>query len=208
MPLEILDPVSSAAELDAMYSAPMSTSIRKVMRSLTSAYRAMVEASPFLVIATTGPRGLDCSPRGDAPGFVRVHDDSTLLVPERRGNNRIDTLRNLVADPRASLLFMVPGISEVLRVNGCAALSRDASLCEAFAVGGAIPKIVIVFQIEQVMFQCARAIVRSKLWDPATFRNPGEVATAGAMLADATAGEEGGAQYDAELPARIQATLY
>jgi len=208
MPLEILDPVSSAAELDAMYPAPMSTSIRKVTRSLTPAYRAMVEASPFVVIATMGPRGLDCSPRGDAPGFVRVHDDSTLLLPERRGNNRIDTLRNLVADPRASLLFMVPGISEVLRANGRAVLSRNASLCESFAVSGAVPKIVIVFEIEQVMFQCARAIVRSKLWNPATFRARADVTTAGKMLADATAGEEGGAEYDAELPARIQATLY
>jgi len=139
---------------------------------------------------------------------VRVHDDSTLLLPERRGNNRIDTLRNLVADPRASLLFMVPGISEILRVNGRGALSRNASLCESFAVGGAIPKIVIAFEIEQVMFQCARAIVRSKLWDPARFRAAAEITTAGAMLADATGGEEGGAKYDAELPARIQATLY
>src|SRR5215831_20617307 len=125
MPLEILDPVSSAAELDAMYPAPMSTSIRKVTRSLTPAYRAMVEASPFVVIATMGPRGLDCSPRGDAPGFVRVYDDSTLLLPERRGNNRIDTLRNIVRDPRASILFLIPGISEILRVNGHVALSRN-----------------------------------------------------------------------------------
>jgi uncharacterized protein len=208
MPFQILDPVCDATQLDSMYPLPLSTSIRKVTRRLIPAYRAMVEASPFVVIATIGPRGLDCSPRGDAPGFVRVHDDSTLLLPERRGNNRIDTLRNLVADPRASLTFMVPGISEILRVNGHAALSRNSSLCESFAIGGAIPKIVIVFEIEQVMFQCARAIVRSKLWDPSTFRAPGEVTTAGRMLADATAGDEGGAQYDAELPARIQATLY
>jgi PPOX class probable FMN-dependent enzyme len=194
--------------LYALYPPPPSTSIRKVTRKLTPSYRAMVEASPFVIVATIGPRGLDCSPRGDAPGFVRVHDDSTLLLPERRGNNRIDTLGNLVADPRASLMFVVPGIAEILRVNGHAALSRNASLCESFAVSGAVPKIVIVFAIEQVMFQCARAIVRSKLWDPAAFRAPGEVTTAGKMLADATAGEEGGAKYDAELPARIQATLY
>src|SRR5215831_20056272 len=208
MPLEILDPVSSAAELDAMYPAPMSTSIRKVTRSLTPAYRAMVEASPFVVIATMGPRGLDCSPRGDAPGFVRVHDDSTLLLPERRGNNRLDTLRNLIHDQRASLLFMVPGISEVLRVNGRAIMSRNKDLCESFVVSGAVPKLVIVFEIEQVMFQCARAIVRSHLWDATRFRVPGEVTTAGRMLADATNGEEGGAEYDAVLPARIRSTLY
>ena len=109
MPLEILDPICSETELDAMHSQQASTSIRKVTRRLTPAYRAMIEASPFVVIATSGPRGLDCSPRGDAPGFVRVHDDSTLLLPERRGNNRLDTIRNLVSDPRASLMFMVPG---------------------------------------------------------------------------------------------------
>jgi PPOX class probable FMN-dependent enzyme len=208
MPLEILDPICSEAELDAMHSQPASTSIRKVTRRLTPAYRAMVEASPFVVIATSGPRGLDCSPRGDAPGFVRVHDDSTLLLPERRGNNRLDTIRNLVSDSRASLMFMVPGISEILRVNGHAALSRNRSLCESFAVNGAAPKLVIVFEIELVMFQCARAIVRSKLWDPATFRATGEVPSAGRMLADATAGEEGGAEYDAALPGRIKSTLY
>jgi hypothetical protein len=208
MPLQILDPICSASELDAMFAPPMSTSIRKVTGRLTPAYRGMIEASPFVVIATTGPRGLDCSPRGDAPGFVRVHDDSTLLLPERRGNNRIDTLRNLIGDPRASLLFMIPGISEILRVNGRAALSRNSTLCESFTIKGVAPKLVIVFAIEQVMFQCARAIVRSKLWDPATFLVPGRAPTAGRMLADATEGEEGGTEYDAALPARIQSTLY
>jgi PPOX class probable FMN-dependent enzyme len=208
MPFNIVDPICTESELEAMHAAPASTSIRKVTRRLTPAYRAMVESSPFVVIATIGPRGIDCSPRGDASGFVRVHDESTLLVPERRGNNRIDTLRNIVGDPRASLLFMIPGINELLRVNGHAALSRDRSLCESFTVNGAAPKIVIVFEIAQVMFQCARAIVRSRLWDPAKFREPREVATAGTMLSDATAGEEGGAEYDAALPARIQSTLY
>ncbi|MBV8845866.1 MAG: pyridoxamine 5'-phosphate oxidase family protein [Bryobacterales bacterium] len=208
MPFEMLDPVRTEAELDAMYAAPLSTSIRKAKTRLTPAYRGMVEASPFLVIATVGPRGIDCSPRGDAPGFVRVHDDSTLLLPERRGNNRVDTLRNLVGDPRASLMFLIPGISETLRVNGRAALSRNAALCHSFAVQEAVPKLVIIFHIEQVMFQCARAIVRSHLWDASRFRAPGDAPTAGQMLADATAGEEGGTEYDATLPARIQATLY
>src|SRR5215471_4605813 len=208
MPFQILDPICTAAELYDMYPPPPSTSIRKVTRKLTPSYRAMVEASPFLVIATIGPRGIDCSPRGDAPGFVRVHDDSTLLVPERRGNNRIDTLRNIIRDPRASILFLIPGISELLRVNGSAALSRNPALCQSFAVKAAAPKLVIVFSIEQVMFQCARAVVRAGLWDPSKFRKFGEVPTAGRMLSDATAGEEGGGDYDAILPARIQSTLY
>lgn len=168
----------------------------------------MIEASPFLVVATIGPHGIDYSPRGDAPGFVRVHDDTTLILPERRGNNRLDTLRNLVRDPRATLMFMVPGISEILRVNGRGRLSRNAGLCQSFEVHGTVPKLVIVFEIEQVMFQCARAIVRSRLWDSERFRKPGEVPSAGTMLAQATAGEEGGADYDRTLPARIRETLY
>ena len=208
MPFEILDPVCTESELDQMHVQPMSTSIRKVTPQLTPAYRAMVEASPFVIIATLGPRGIDCSPRGDAPGFVRVHDNATLLLPERRGNNRIDTLRNIVRDPRASLIFLIPGVSELLRANGRATLSRNLALCQSFAVKGAAPKLVIVFEIEQVMFQCARAVVRSGLWDPSKFRKFGDVPTAGRMLSDATAGEEGGGDYDATLPARIQTTLY
>jgi len=208
VPFPVPDPIRDLAELDAMFSAPAAPSIRKVTRQLTPSYRRMIEASPFFTIATSGPRGLDCSPRGDAAGFVRIADDSTLLLPERRGNNRIDSLRNLVSDPRAALLFLVPGISEILRINGHAFLSRNRELCDSFLVHGSVPKIVIVFQIETVMFQCARAIIRSRLWDSSLFRTPGDVPTAGAMLADATAGEEGGAAYDAALPERIRTTLY
>ena len=139
MAYEIVDPICSESDLEAMHAAPASPSIRKVTPRLTPAYRAMVEASPLAVIATVGPRGLDVSPRGDGAGFVRVHDDTTLLLRERRGNNRLDTLRNLVRDPRASLLFLVAGISETLRVNGRALLARDRELCESFAVNGAVP---------------------------------------------------------------------
>ncbi|WP_321477621.1 pyridoxamine 5'-phosphate oxidase family protein [uncultured Paludibaculum sp.] len=208
MPFDVPDPIRDLAELDALFATPAAPSIRKVTPRLTPAYRQMIQASPFFVIATTGPRGLDCSPRGDAAGFVRIHDDSALLLPERRGNNRIDTLRNLLSDSRAGLLFLVPGISEILRVNGRAHLSRNVQLCESFSVNGSAPKIVIVFQIDTVMFQCARAIVRSQLWDPAKFKAPGDVPSAGTMLADATAGEVGGAAYDAQLSERIRTTLY
>ncbi len=208
MPFDVTDAIRSLDELDSMFAAPAAPSVRKVTAFLTPAYQQMVEASPFFAIATCGPRGLDCSPRGDAAGFVRVADSTTLLLPERRGNNRIDTLRNIIVDSRAGLLFLVPGISEILRVNGRATLSRSAELCGSFAVNGSAPKIVIVLEIETVMFQCARAIVRSKLWDPTLFRVPGELPTAGKMLADATAGEEGGPAYDAQLPERIRTSLY
>ena len=206
--LEVKDAIADPAELDRMYPQPASPSVRKVTHSLTGAYRNMIEASPFVAVATCGLDGLDCSPRGDSAGFVRVADEQTLLLPERRGNNRIDSLRNLVADPRIALLFLVHGIQETLRVNGRAAVSRNPELCASFAVNGQAPRVVIVVRIENVFFQCGRAILRSQLWSPSLFRTPAELPTAGTMLAEATAGEEGGPAYDAALPERMLTTLY
>jgi PPOX class probable FMN-dependent enzyme len=206
--LEIKDVITDPKELDRMYSQPAAPSLRKVTQSLTGAYRRMIEASPFVAVATCGADGLDCSPRGDSPGFVRVADNQTLLLPERRGNNRIDSLRNLVADPRITLLFLVPGIPETLRVNGRATISSNHELCDSFSVNGSAPRVVIVVRIESVYFQCGRAILRSQLWNPSLFRNAADLPTAGAMLAEATAGEEGGPAYDAALPDRMRTTLY
>jgi PPOX class probable FMN-dependent enzyme len=205
---EIKDAITDLAELDRMYPQPASPSIRKVMPRLTKGYRRMIEASPFVAIATCGVDGLDCSPRGDIAGFVRVADEQTILLPERRGNNRIDSLRNLVADPRVALLFLVPGIQETLRVNGHAAVSRNPNLCDSFAVDGNAPRVVIIVRIESVYFQCGRAILRSQLWNPSRFRSAEELPTAGTMLAEATADEEGGSAYDAALPERMRTTLY
>ena len=196
------------SELDAMFPTPAAPSRRKETPYLTPSYQRLIEASPFFAIATAGAGGLDCSPRGDPAGFVRVADSRTLLLPERRGNNRADTLRNLVDDPRVALLFLIPGISETLRVNGSAELTRNRELCDSFELAGKSSQIVIVLHIESVYFQCARAIVRSRLWDPATQRTPASLPTAGMMLADASGGEVGGAQYDAELPEKLRTTLY
>ena len=206
--LEIKDAITDLADLDRMYPQPAPPSIRKVTQKLTEAYRSMIDASPFVAVATCGVDGLDCSPRGDNAGFVRVADEQTILLPERRGNNRIDTLRNLVADPRIALLFLVPGKQETLRVNGQAAVCRDPKLCDSFAVNGNAPRVVIIVRIETVYFQCGRAIIRSQLWNPSRFRSAEELPTAGTMLAEATAGEEGGAAYDAALPERMRTTLY
>lgn len=205
---EIRDAITDVTELDRMYSQPATPSIRKVTPELTAAYRRMIEASPFVAVATCGVDGLDCSPRGDIAGFVRVADERTILLPERRGNNRIDSLRNLVVDPRIALLFLVPGIQETLRVNGLAAVSRNPKLCDSFAVNGSAPRVVIVVRIESVYFQCGRAIIRSQLWNPSRFRSAEELPTAGTMLEEATAGEEGGSAYDAALPERMRTTLY
>jgi len=206
--VEGLPLVTDPAELERLYGAPAAASVLKETDRLTPAYRALVEASPFLLLATAGPDGLDCSPRGDAPGFVRVADERTLLLPDRRGNNRIDSLRNILHDPRVALLFLLPGMGETLRVNGRAAICADPGFCDGFAVEGKAPRSVLVVAVERVFFQCARATLRGGLWDPARWPDRSALPTAGTMLAEASRGAEGGAAYDADLPGRVARTLY
>ncbi len=194
--------------LEALFDPVGDASLRKQTATIPPVYRAMIEASPFAVLSTVGPDGLDASPRGDAPGFVVVQDERTLLLPERRGNNRIDSLRNIVGDPRVGLLFLIPGVGETLRVNGRARISVEPVLLARLAVQGAEPKCVLVISVDEVFFQCARAIVRSNLWAPVAPDAPRPVPTAGAMLAALTDDEAGGATYDDALQARQQASLY
>ncbi|MBP2230229.1 PPOX class probable FMN-dependent enzyme [Azospirillum agricola] len=201
-------PITDLATLEALYGEPGAPSIAKEVPSLTPGYRALIEASPFLVLATSGPEGLDASPRGDGPGFVRVADERTLLLPDRRGNNRIDSLRNILHDPRVGLLFLVPGVNETLRVNGRAVIDADPDLCGSFAVDGKAPKSVLVVTIDSVFFQCARALLRSHLWDPATQVPRASLPSTGTLLAEASAGREGGEAYERSLAERIPKTLY
>ena len=168
----------------------------------------LIEKSPFAALATAGPEGLDCSPRGDLPGFVRIHDEKTLMMPDRRGNNRVDSLRNIVRDPRVALLFLIPGIGETIRVVGRAALSIDPELIASFEVNGKAPTCVIVVTVEQVFYQCTKAIVRSKLWDPARHLDRKNLPTAGAILAALTAGRLGGDEHDRGHVERTMAKLY
>ncbi len=196
-------------ELEALYPAkPAPASLLKEADRVTPEYRAWIEAAPFAVLATSGSGGLDCSPRGDGPGFVRVADERTLLLPDRRGNNRIDSLRNLLHDPRVALLFLVPGQGETLRVNGRAAILADPDLCASFSVGGHAPRTVLRIAVEAVFFQCSRAVVRSKLWDPATQTPKGALPTPGRMIAALARNGFDGEAYDAALPERIAQTLY
>ena len=155
-----------------------------------------------------GPDGLDCSPRGDPNGFVRVVDDKTVIVPDRRGNNRIDSLRNLISDPRVALLFLIPGVSETLRIMGRATISTDPELCASFTMQGKAPRSVLVIKVDKVFFQCAKAIVRSKLWDPETQVERSSLPTPGAILAEITDGKLGGPEHDKLAPERIKATIY
>ncbi len=202
------DFITDVAALESLYGQPAGPSVAKEVDRLTPGYRALVEASPFFVLATSGPNGLDASPRGDGPGFVRVADERTLLVPDRRGNNRIDSLRNLIHDPRVALLFLIPGVDETLRVNGRAAITADADLCAGFTVDGKAPKTVLVVTIESVFFQCARALLRSRLWDPTSRIDRRSLPSTGALLAEASAGREGGEDYDRSLAERIPKSLY
>lgn len=200
--------LTSLAQLAALYGQPSEASRVKESPVLTPAYRALLEASPFAVLATSGPGGLDASPRGDPAPVLAVQDERTLLLPDRRGNQRIDSLRNIVADPRVALLCLVPGTAETLRVNGRARLSTDPALCRRLAMDGKLPACVVVIDIERVFFQCARALLRSQLWQPAGWPARDGLPSAGQMLAEATAGRFDGAAYDAALPQRQRDTLY
>lgn len=201
--------IRSLDELHALYDEPVPTSIVKEVDHVLEEHRAYIDASPFVIIATSGAGGLDCSPRGDPAGFVRVSDDGrTLWIPDRRGNNRLDTLRNLVEDPRIALLFLVPGIGVTLRVNGTAELSVDDDLRASFTIANKAPATVIVVRPTSVYTQCPKALVRSHLWDPAGFRDPSELPTPGQILETITNGEFDGASYDATYPERIKQTIY
>jgi PPOX class probable FMN-dependent enzyme len=200
--------ISTVEELEAFFGPVGEASLRKEVDHLHPVYQRMVAASPFALLATAGPGGLDVSPRGDAPGFVAVQDERTLLVPERRGNNRIDSLRNIVHDPRVALLFLIPGVGETLRVNGTARISVEPALLERFAVQGAKPKCVLEIAVGTVFFQCARAVLRSNLWQALPEDVLRTVPSAGTVLAALTDAQVGGEAYDQALPARQRATLY
>ncbi len=199
--------VTTSGQLDELYAAPQSKALIKELDHLTDNYRAFVEKSPFVVLATSGPSGLDVSPRGDPSGFVRVLDDRTLALPDRRGNNRLDSLRNIVEDPRVSLLFMIPGVGETLRVKGTAQIVLDENLCQSFEIKGKAPVSVLVISIDKVYFQCQKALARSKLWDPDARIDRSELPTAGQIL-QALDQEFDGGTYDREYPEYMKKTIY
>lgn len=200
--------VTSIEQLEAIYGETGETSTAKVADHVTPSYRRLIEASPFVALATAGPDGLDCSPRGDKGGVVHIHDDKTLMLPDRRGNNRIDSLRNIVRDPRCALLFLIPGSGTTLRANGRAHLSIEPELLARFAVEGKAPRSVLVFEIAELYFQCARAIVRSELWNAARHVDASRLPTPGRILSEMTGERVGGAEYDRAWPERARQTLW
>ena len=200
--------ITTIEQLEALYGFPNDASTVKVAHRVTPSYRVLIEKSPFAALATCGPEGLDCSPRGDLPGFVRIHDETTLMMPDRRGNNRCDSLRNIVRDPRVALLFLIPGSGSTLRVNGRAHVSAEAGLLASFKVEGKTPRTVIVMTVEEIYFQCARAIVRSDLWNPDKRVDPRILPTPGQILAEMSESRVGGEPYDREWPERARQTMW
>jgi hypothetical protein len=200
--------ITNVATLERLYGAPAGAAVEKEIDYIHPHYRAMIAASPFVILATSGPEGLDTSPRGDAAGFVTVEDEKTLLLPDRRGNNRVDSLRNIITDPHVALLFLIPGVGETLRVNGRAIISTAPALLERFSVGGKLPRSVIVVYVDTVFFQCSRAVFRAKLWDPAQHIERGSLPSLGTMLADISQSRINAENYDRGLYERLQAALY
>ena len=194
--------IDDIGDLEALYPPAVPTAVAKVASWVTPHYRTWIEASRFLVLATACPEGTDASPRGDNEPVVRIADARTLLLPDWRGNNRLDSLRNIVTDGRVSLMFMVPGCTNVVRVNGDAVLTADPDLTASFERCGKTPATVIVITIKEVYFQCAKAILRSKIWSGEDLSR--SVPTAGDFIKefkdgfDGTAYDEGYPEYAKE----------
>jgi len=200
--------VTTIEQLETLYGQPYGPAVAKEINYISSGYRKLIEAAPFVAVATGGPEGLDCSPKGDAAGFVRILDDKTLAIPDRPGNNRIDGYRNIVRDPRIALLFLIPGVGETLRVNGRASISIDPELMQSFAVNGKLPRSVLIVHIGTIFFHCSKAIVRSKLWDEKSKIDRESLPSTGTIIAEVSQGKLGGETYDRDAPERIKAMLY
>ena len=201
--------IKTIIELEALYQpTPALASTAKVADHITPAYATMIQLSPFVALATSGPEGLDCSPRGDAGQVVRVIDEKTLAMPDRRGNNRIDTLRNILADPRIALLFLLPGSGTTFRVNGTALLTTDEAMLKSFEMDGKLPRCVIVITVEAAYFQCARAIKRADLWNPAKHIPQDALPSIGTILQDMSKNAIDAQKYDEDWPARAAKTMW
>ncbi|PYE88274.1 pyridoxamine 5'-phosphate oxidase family protein [Phyllobacterium leguminum] len=200
--------IRTVEELEALYGKPGEASVVKEVDRLIPEYAAFIMASPFVVLATSGPEGLDCSPRGYLQGFIRIHDERTLMMPDRHGNNRADSLKNIIRDGRVGLLFLVPGSGTTLRVNGRATISVDPDLCASFAVQNKAARSVMIIDIEAIYFQCARAIHRSELWNAEKQVDPKRLPTPGQMLARTSGTAIDGDAYDAAWLERAKATMW
>jgi PPOX class probable FMN-dependent enzyme len=200
--------IETIEALEAYYGKPSPRAVFKEIDHISDHYRAFIERAPFVAVASAGPEGLDCSPRGDPPGWVRVVDPKTIQMPDRRGNNRVDTLRNIVRDPRVGLLFLIPGVGETLRINGRASILIDPALLDTFAVDGKPPRSVISVAVDTVYFQCQKALARSRLWDPEARAARGELPTSGEILQALSPEPFDAADYDKGYSEYMKQTIY
>lgn len=202
------DYITTIQALESLYGQIAAPSILKEVDHIHPVYRPFIEAASFVILASSGPEGLDASPRGNAPGFVHVHDSKTLYLPDRRGNNRLDTLRNILQDPQVALLFLIPGIGETLRINGTARIAVDPALLARFEVNGQRPRTVLEVTVSSVYFQCSRAVIRAGLWDASKHLERSALPTPGGILKSLCPEKVDGDAYDQALPQRIASTLY
>ena len=201
--------IETVEELRTSYGEPSERAVRKSLERLDRHCRRFIELSPFVVLASAGSDGrVDCSPRGDPAGFVAVLDDRTILLPDRRGNNRADSLTNVLENPYVGMLFLIPGVDETLRLNGRATLTTDPARLEPLAVKGRVPRSGLLVEVEEVFLQCTKALVRSRLWaDESRVDRKAALPSFGQMLADHI-GESDGEAVDREIRARVRETLY
>lgn len=199
--------VTTEARLRELYAEPHEGAVRKVAHRIEATARAWIAASPFCVLSTVGSRGVHATPRGDAPGFVAVEPDGSLVIPDRRGNNRLDGLRDILEDNRVSVMFFVPGASEVLRVHGTARITTDPALTARFVERGKAPTTVLVVTVHELFMQCAKSVMRSRLWDGKA--RPEGLPTMGQLIASHRGdGAIDPATYDRDAPARLTQTMY
>ena len=199
--------VKTVAELDAIYGETSEASLIKVSDRLTAGYRRLIEASPIVALATSGPEGLDCSPRGDPGAVMTILDDRTLVLPDRRGNNRIDSLRNIVRDGRVALLFLIPGSNTTLRINGTAEISVDPDLLAGLAMEGKLPRSAIVISIGEIYFQCARALMRARIWEQEAWPDVSDLPTPGSLMRELKQDFDS-LTYDRDWPERAKNSMW
>jgi PPOX class probable FMN-dependent enzyme len=201
--------ITSLEQLAAIYKTPHQGAILKVTDHVSEPGRAFIARAPFLILATSGADGLDCSPKGDAPGFVHLADDRTLLIPDRPGNNRIDGMKNILANPEVGVIFMIPGAHDTYRVNGTASISVAPDLLSRLSANGKPPRAVIVVKVRQAFNHCPKALVRSKLWQVAAEGRPDGVPTLGNFAVHRDGGDAAAAaQYDEAYAKRMPGELY
>jgi len=203
--------ISNIKDLENHYGQPVAGALWKEIDHINDHYRHFIEKSPFLILASIGEKGLDCSPRGDPGGFVRVVDPTCIQLPDRRGNNRLDSLRNIIHNPQVALIFLIPGIGETIRLSGKAKIVIDKTLCESFSINGKAASSVICIDVDKVYFQCQKALVRSQLWDASTQLDRSELPSAGQMInvfADLQNVEFDANEYDQNYPEHMKKTIY